>query len=42
MKNNNFQLFPNIFCALQFLIEKITKNSLSKFITQPAQNLKQN
>ena len=35
-------LFPNIFCALQFLIKKITTNSEKKFITQPAQNLKQN
>ena len=31
-----------IFCALQFLIENITTNLLSNFITKPAQNLKQN
>ena len=42
MKNNDFHLLPNIFCALQFLIKEITTNKLKKFITQPDQNLKQN
>ena len=41
MKNNSFHLLPKIFCALQFVIEKITKNPLSTFIAQCAQNLKQ-
>ena len=42
MKNNSFNLLPNIFCVLQFFIEKITTNSQKNISAQPDRNQKQN